>query len=267
MQKLKLDMSFENVNNDWEKLAQKDAMWAILTNQNKTGNKWSVSEFFQCGINEIEILFNYLKQNNISVADYDKALDFGCGVGRLARALSSKFKQVTGVDVSTTMINKAKELNNDRSNQLDFVVNASAVLPFDNNSFSFIYSTIVLQHIPYPQQVGYIVEFCRVLKPGGLLVFQIPTADIRKISLVQKIKNIIKIREKLTKLGLDNFYHMQMNPISEKEINTIIHQNNCMILHATYTNHTDPNFGGNLIFMNKQDSVDYESGLFVVSKK
>jgi hypothetical protein len=52
-----------------------------------------------------------------------------------------------------------------------------AVLP--SLSFDFIYSDIALQHIPPDQSRAYIAEFMRVLKPGGLAVFQL-TAEHRE---------------------------------------------------------------------------------------
>ncbi len=42
---------------------------------------------------------------------FGKALDFGCGVGRLTQALADYFNEVAGVDVSPTMVNKALEYN------------------------------------------------------------------------------------------------------------------------------------------------------------
>ena len=44
--------------------------------------------------------------------DNQSALDFGCGVGRLSHALADLFLNVTGIDVSPTMVAKANELNN-----------------------------------------------------------------------------------------------------------------------------------------------------------
>lgn len=44
-----------------------------------------------------------------------------------------------------------------------------------DQSVDFVYSNIVLQHMPDTDQIGFIREFCRVLKPGGTLVFQTPS--------------------------------------------------------------------------------------------
>ena len=49
---------------------------------------------------------------------------------------------------------------------------------FDSDSFAFVYSSIVLQHLEPRYQKRYLSEFIRVLAPGGLLVFQLPSEPI-----------------------------------------------------------------------------------------
>lgn len=260
-------MSFQTVNKDWEVLAQQDAMWAILTNPDKAGNKWGEDDFFKSGRNEIEVVFKYLKEYKYLPVDNFKALDFGCGVGRLSRALSSLFSIVDGIDVSPTMIAKANALNTDLNDKVFFFVNQHTRTFYEDNTFSFIYSSIVLQHIPYPQQIEYIKEFTRILKPGGVLAFQIPTKDIRQQSLIQKIKSTVKIRERLSKIGIGNYHAMQMNPVSEEEIISVLSEGKCQLLAHLYSNHTDVDFGGNLKFIEKDESINYISSFFVAQKQ
>lgn len=259
-------MSFQSVNKDWEGLARQDAMWAILTNPDKAGKKWDKNDFFASGRNEINIVFDYLKKHDCLPVDNLKALDFGCGVGRLTRALSDWFQTVEGIDVSPTMIDKANALNPDFRERINFSVNHETTTKFERGSFSFIYSTIVLQHIPYPQQVEYIKEFTRLLKPGGIVVFQIPTKDIRVVSLVQKVKSTLKVRERLSRIGIGTYHHMQMNPINEEEIINVLSSGNCMVLAHLFTNHTDVDFGGNLKFLKREESQGYESSMFIAGK-
>src|ERR1051326_2374846 len=64
------------------------------------------------------------------------AVDFGCGVGRLTRALAKRAKRVVGVDVSPTMLSLAPKLPN---------VTYADQLPA---SPDLIVSLIVFQHIP-----------------------------------------------------------------------------------------------------------------------
>lgn len=260
-------MSFQSVNKDWEGLAKQDAMWAILTNPDKAGNKWDKTDFFASGRNEIRVVFDYLKENNLLPIDNTKALDFGCGVGRLSHALVDYFLVVDGLDVSPTMIAKANELNSDLKNRIFFFVNENTKTNYEDNTFSFIFTTIVLQHIPYPQQIEYIKEFARILKPGGVMVFQIPTKDIRQLSVVQKIKSTVRVRERLSKIGIGSYHHMQMNVVNEDEIKTVLDNSGCEVMSQLFTNHTDVDFGGKLKFMKRDDSAGYESSMFIARKK
>jgi ubiquinone/menaquinone biosynthesis C-methylase UbiE len=59
----------------------------------------------------------------------ESALDFGCGVGRLTRALSRYFNQSYGIDISASMIKKAQELNQSYPN-CQFIFNDKADLRF-----------------------------------------------------------------------------------------------------------------------------------------
>jgi ubiquinone/menaquinone biosynthesis C-methylase UbiE len=53
---------------------------------------------------------------------------------------------------------------------------------FPDGSFDMVYSSITLQHLPPRHIRGYLREFVRVLRPGGLLIFQLP-ASYRSLRL------------------------------------------------------------------------------------
>jgi SAM-dependent methyltransferase len=52
---------------------------------------------------------------------------------------------------------------------------------FHDDFFDFIYTNIVLQHMRPEYSKAYLKEFLRVLSPGGLLVFQLPT-EMRRLA-------------------------------------------------------------------------------------
>ena len=93
----------------------------------------------------------------------------------MARSLASHFESYTGVDISEPMIARAREWNSDCT-QCRFILNTTGDLRvFDSASFDLIYSRFVLQHLPSRALVeSYLRDFIRILKPGGLLVFQLP---------------------------------------------------------------------------------------------
>src|SRR5258707_6044088 len=100
-------------------------------------------------------------------------LDFGCGAGRMAMAFSQYLRSCVGIDVSGKMVELARQFNADRPH-CEFVASASATMPFENATFDFVFSVLVLQHLPKKSMIlGYISEFLRVAKVGGAIVFQL----------------------------------------------------------------------------------------------
>lgn len=158
----------------WEQFGAHDPLWAIITDSDKRGQRWDVEKFFKTGEAEIASVIGYLQKVSPIYGRKGKALDFGCGVGRLTQALGSYYDEVCGVDVSSSMIKYANEYN--KKPHCTFVVNQKDDLSiFPNESFDFVYSNITLQHLEKYHSKRYIQEFVRLLKPHGILLFQLPS--------------------------------------------------------------------------------------------
>jgi SAM-dependent methyltransferase len=158
----------------WERAAQIDPLWAILSDPTKKGRHWDLQSFFETGRREVSLLLYQLRQLG-RLPSAERALDFGCGVGRLTQALGATFAEVVGVDVSPTMIRLAERLNR-RPATVRYVLNQSPALDqLGSSQFDLIYSDIVLQHLEPEAATGFIREFLRLLAPGGVTVFQLPS--------------------------------------------------------------------------------------------
>ncbi len=181
-------MKLDEVQENWNKFGATDPLWGILAWPDKTGNRWQIDEFFATGVHEIAGVLDYVEGLGLA-RPHGSALDFGCGVGRLSQAMAQHFAAVTGVDISPAMIDLACQYNR-FGDHCRYVLNETGDLrTFADASFDFIYSNITLQHMPPRYSRGYIVEFLRVLTPGGVLVFQIPsTAKRRRQNLVQRLR-------------------------------------------------------------------------------
>lgn len=150
----------------WDAHARRDPLWAVLSEAGKEQRRWDVRRFFQTGLNEVALMFYELESRGIAV-NHGAALDFGCGVGRLTQALAARFAQVAGVDVSPKMIETARALN-PLPERARFVWNGEPHLhQFDDGTFDFIYTNIVLQHIDPEISEVYLREFVRLLRPRG----------------------------------------------------------------------------------------------------
>lgn len=146
-------------------------MWAILTDPDKKGRKWSAGEFFASGEKQIDSTLKFLADKNIPI-NFGCALDFGCGVGRLSQALARQFAEVHGVDIAPSMIDQARQFNR-YPGKVHYHINGSSDLKiFPDQKFDFIYTFIVLQHIQGNFVLQYIREFVRTLRPHGVAIFQ-----------------------------------------------------------------------------------------------
>ncbi|MGH9365264.1 MAG: methyltransferase domain-containing protein [Thermoanaerobaculia bacterium] len=171
-------MELGELQKNWEEFARIDPLWAVLTDPSKKNNRWDPQEFFATGEDEIACLMDHVATLPLSLRR-GRALDFGCGIGRLTLALCRHFEQCAGVDIAPSMIELAREYNR-FGDRCQYYVNAAADLRlFEDGRFDFIYSNIVLQHIPPKYSVRYIRDFVRVLTPGGMAVFQVPSEVAR----------------------------------------------------------------------------------------
>jgi SAM-dependent methyltransferase len=103
-----------------------------------------------------------------------RALEIGCGPGRLMIPMTRYFGEVHGVDISEEMISLARTRLRDVPNASVHVTSGADLTIFADGYFDFVYSYIVFQHIPDRNIVlNYLREAQRVLKPGGVLCCQI----------------------------------------------------------------------------------------------
>lgn len=181
-------MDLKDVQENWNRFGKADPLWAVLAWPGMEEGRWDPDAFFATGREEIDAVLDYAAGLDVSFAR-DRALDFGCGVGRLSQALAGHFARVDGVDISESMIELARQFNQ-RSDSCQYHLNLSDDLSlFDDGAFDFIYSNITLQHMPPRFSRRYILEFLRVLKPGGLTVFQIPSRPRGSVQrLLQPLK-------------------------------------------------------------------------------
>jgi SAM-dependent methyltransferase len=253
-----------SLKDDWESLAERDAFHAILTDTTKAGGQWNIAEFMATGNAEIEILMRHLAGLGY-IPNWDGVvLDFGCGVGRLTQALGYYFDSCTGVDISDVMVQQARSLN--ELPHCRYLATSNIPLPFPADAFSFVYSNIVLQHIPRRFAKKYLREFVRVLKPGGLLVFGVQDsyAMPNLSSLLTRLRHVIHIRSRIHTTLRTGSGDMQMHCLSERTIRRAL--GTSRVLDVQFTNTAAKDFNGRLVYLQRPPRSGYISKQYCMMK-
>ena len=163
-------MDFQHLRRSWEVFAATDPLHAIVTAPGKYGNRWDRDEFFGLGRREVDEVFADLARHGLD-PPRGRALDFGCGVGRLTRFFADRFETAVGVDISSRMVELAREFAPTAGGPI-YVHNPREDLAlFADGSFDFVFSTLVLQHMRPDYAMNYVREFLRLIDPDGVVMF------------------------------------------------------------------------------------------------
>lgn len=219
-------MELKDLQKNWDKFGKTDPLWAILTHSDKKGGKWQTDDFFKTGITEVATVMQYIESLGINIFRR-KALDFGCGVGRLTQALAHYFDEVYGVDIAPSMIELARKENRHDDKCRYYLNETDDLKLFPDDTLDFIYTNITLQHMQPGYSKNYLKEFIRILVPGGLLIFQLPG---ERASMLEQLKGVMKIilppvlLNFLRKLRFGTEGEMEMYGIKRDEIVTFLEQ-------------------------------------------
>lgn len=95
------------------------------------------------------------------------ALEIGFGGGRLLLPASRHFARVVGVDIHDNFDEVRRLLDKYAATNVELIKGDGKTLPVPDGSIDFVYSFIVLQHLPLLETLEcYLAEVKRVLKPG-----------------------------------------------------------------------------------------------------
>lgn len=258
--------SLRELQKNWEGLAQTDPLWAICTDPARRNGKWSREEFFATGRDEIGSVMDCVDSVQLKIDRTGPALDFGCGVGRLTRALARYFPECWGVDIAPTMVRLAGEFNQDVP-QCRFVLNEGGDLRgFHDGQFGFVYTSIVLQHIAPRYTKRYLAELVRVLKPGGVLVFQL--LDEFRASAVARWRQRLGLRRRMRKLASrrNGNHCMDLHCIREANVRRLLQAAGAKVVDVRLTNSADPSFNGKLRYLETAPARGFISKQYCVIK-
>lgn len=156
----------------WDVFARHQVFYHILTHPmmvNPTAAEEAI--FWSSGDDEIKHIREF---GELSYCD-GIGVDFGCGLGRLTRALRALTSTQVGLDISGEMLERARRFN-EGFPSVEFRLIDDGKWPVPSESCELAVSMIVFQHLSTEALMEQAIEeLGRVLKPGGKAVFQIIT--------------------------------------------------------------------------------------------
>lgn len=114
----------------------------------------------QYGVSQVERALRFCENGAL-------ALDVGCGSGgRFVRLMKDKGLGITGLDVSAEMVKLAQANHPD-----DHFVVADICTWSSKQTFDFILAWDSIFHLPLNEQKPVVAKLCRLLSPGGVLLY------------------------------------------------------------------------------------------------
>lgn len=162
----------------WERFGRDEAHYSVLTNpifRPEKLNEDVIKFFYETGAIEADLIVRICDACDVTPKQDCRVIELGCGLGRITEHLSSRFGHVVGVDISKHHLVGATErmLELGRSNTSFSLL--PDFLEGDDKADLFV-TFLVLQHNPPPIIAFLISEFLARLNPGGIAIFQVPTA-------------------------------------------------------------------------------------------
>lgn len=171
-----------NSDKDWERFGKTDPYFAVLTAPEFHGrlSEPERAKFFASGETHIDTILSIIHERLDPSFAPARALDFGCGVGRLLLPLARRCRDVTGVDVSPSMLAEARRNCEAAGAKGVQLVQSDDDLSAVEGQFDFVHTYIVLQHIPVERGEKFVRKLAAKLLPGGVGMFHVPYSTGRK---------------------------------------------------------------------------------------
>ncbi len=103
-----------------------------------------------------------------------RVLEVGCGDGRLVLAISRRGARAKGIDISKVAIETARQIGARQKLDVEFEAADAIELAEADQSFDFVLSSDMVEHLNPEQVVRHLQEVRRVLRPGGAYIVSLP---------------------------------------------------------------------------------------------
>jgi len=239
----------------WEYFGKNDPYFGVITRDvYKTDqlNQQTKKEFFASGESHVNWIFDIINHDLVAGFRPSRALDFGCGVGRLVIPLGRRCDSVVGVDVSESMLHTAALNIKEHGLTNVTFVKGDDKLSNLSGRFDFIHSFIVFQHIPQNRGVAILRRQIELLQDDGVGALHFTYGYASSASTgrrlltfaEQKIPFVSALRS-LLKGGRLNEPQMEMYQYDVNQLLRILQECGC---HRWYPRFTETNVRGNAFY-------------------
>jgi ubiquinone/menaquinone biosynthesis C-methylase UbiE len=171
----------DTMRRDWDERARKNAFHYIASWR----KEWDLAAFLASGEEDYQRLVAPTLARCGIAASGEVMVELGCGTGRMTPDFARRYRRVLALDLSVEMLHRARQIHAQQKNILWLRVSGADLGCLASDSVDFIFTYLVLQHLPHEQLVfSYVREMLRVLRPGGAFLFQFngshqPTMNLR----------------------------------------------------------------------------------------
>jgi len=120
----------------------------------------------------------------------DQVLDLGCGTGRLTLPLAVRAREVIGLDLCDGMLSAARRKAAAAGADIRFDQGDMCDLPYPDESFDVVTSTLALMHIPLDARPRAFAEISRVLRPGGRFLTGVKNSAFERITRADRFATV-----------------------------------------------------------------------------
>jgi len=192
-------MNFDrDTDKDWIKIAEANPFWGVLSQdiyQNDQMDHEKIKEFMRSGEIFIGNLFSLIKKHLNPEFVPKRALDFGCGVGRLSIPIARRVHEVVAVDIAPAMLELCQKLASENNLKNIRLCQSDDNLDGVIGNFDLVNTYIVLQHIQPSRGYGFIETMIDKLNIGGVGSIQITYAKSRKFFIHEQPKALYYRRD------------------------------------------------------------------------
>lgn len=157
------------------------------------------------------------------IKSYQKIIDVGCGSGNLTLMIAKRLKEggeIIGIDASENMIKECNKKNLSKNYPIKFQLGIMESLPFKDNYFDVVISSLAIHHVPKDAKILAFREFARVLKSGGRLLILDHGKPFRlwsTILLYPMRWNILEFQAENFRGEIPNLIKSVFNNVEEKD--------------------------------------------------